>query len=81
MKSILFDDYGNLNIDEFIVDQPTFQKIVEDGVVTQEEIEGQAKLVTDLLLEFEKTVSTDVAEKLRKILAELCVLVTIQNKR
>lgn len=81
MKSILFDEYGNLNIEELIADQPTFQKIVEDGVVTQEEIDGQAKLVTDLLLEFEKSVSPDVVEKLRKILAELCVLVAIQNRK
>lgn len=80
MNSILFDDYGNLNIEELIVEQPTFQKIVEDGVVTQEEIDVQAKLVTDLLHEFEKSVSSDVVEKLRKILAELCVLVTIQNR-
>ena len=45
----LFDPHGNLNIDDLIAEQPSFQKIMADGGVTAEEVEEQAARVTTLL--------------------------------
>ena len=75
----LFDPYGNLNIDELIAEQPSFQKIMADKTVTPEEIQAQANHVAALLHDFEKTASPDQIELMRKILAELSVLVAVND--
>lgn len=75
----LFDQYGNLNIDDMIAEQPSFQKIMADGIVEPHEIQEQAEKVTALLHEFEKTASDEQIELMRKILAELSVLVAVNG--
>ena len=34
-----FEEEGILNIDDLIMEQPSFQKIIEDGIVTEEELQ------------------------------------------
>lgn len=75
----LFDQYGNLNIDDLIAEQPSFQKIMADGIVTPEEIQKQSTRVTTLLQDFEQTATPDQINQMREILAELSVLVAINN--
>lgn len=75
----LFDQYGNLNIDDMIAEQPSFQKIMADEIVEPHEIQEQAERVTALLHEFEKTASDEQIELMRKILAELSVLVAVNG--
>lgn len=76
----LFDQYGNLNIDDLIAEQPSFQKIMADGVVTPEEIQKQSTRVTTLLQNFEKNATPEQINQMREILAELSVLVAINNQ-
>lgn len=76
----IFDQYNHLNIDDIIVEHPSFLKIMEDGVVTEEEIQEQSERVTSLLHKFEETATEEQIELMREILAELCVLVAINNK-
>lgn len=75
----LFDQYGNLNIDDLIAEQPSFQKIMEDGVVTPEEIQDQSDRVSSLLHQFEESATQEQIEQMREILAELSVLVAIHK--
>ena len=51
----LFDESGGLNIDDFILEQDSFKKIMADGIVTEEEMAEQSKRVIALLKSFEKT--------------------------
>lgn len=74
-----FDDNGMLNIDELIVEQPSFIKIMADGVVTEEELQEQSKRVEAILKDIEKTASPEVIEKVRHLLAEVSVLVAIKQ--
>ena len=74
-----FDNNGMLNIDELIVEQPSFIKIMEDGVVTEEELLEQSKRVENILKDIENTASPEVIEKVRHLLAEMSVLVAISN--
>ena len=39
MKEIFFNEEGSLKINETIMNQPSFLKIMEDGIVTAEELE------------------------------------------
>lgn len=74
-----FDNNGMLNIDELIVEQPSFIKIMEDGVVTEEELQEQSKRVEAILKDIENTASSKTIEKTRHLLAEVCVLIAIRT--
>lgn len=68
-----------LNIDELIVEQPSFIKIMEDGVVTEEELQEQSQRVESLLKDIEQSASPEIIEKVRYLLAEISVLVAIKH--
>ena len=74
-----FDESGTLNIDELILQQPSFLKIMEDGVVTEEEIKEQRERVTNLLKKLENSLSPEQIDQVRELLAEISVSVAIQN--
>lgn len=74
-----FEDDGILNIDDLIMGQPSFQKIMEDGVVTEEELQEQSARVVDSLKKFESSVSSEQIDQVREILAEISVLVAVRN--
>lgn len=52
---MLFDKEGILNIDELVAQRPTFRKIMEDQIVTDDELTNQANLV----VKFIKKIGTD----------------------
>ena len=39
----LFDKNGMLNISDLVINNPTFKTIMEDGIVTDEEVKRQSK--------------------------------------
>lgn len=78
MKSLL-DKYGNLNIEDLVVNQPSFKRIIEDGIITEEEIEEQSQRVVTKIKEIEAIATPEVKEKMRELLAEMSVLVAISN--
>lgn len=76
-----FDNNGTLNIEDLILEQPSFIKIMEDGKVTDEELREQSMRVENLLKEIEQTTSPELVEKVRHLLAEISVLVAINQMR
>lgn len=78
MKSLL-DKYNNLNIEDLIVNQPSFKHIVEDGVITDEEIKEQSNRVIAKIKELETICTFEQKENVRELLAEMSVLVAISN--
>lgn len=74
-----FDESGGLNIDDLILQQPSFQKIMEDGVVTEEELAEQKERVIILLKKIEQGFTPEQIDKVRELLAEISVLITIRN--
>jgi hypothetical protein len=75
-----FDESGGLNIDELILQQPSFQKIMEDGIVTEEEIAKQKDRVIAILKNLEQNSTSEQIDLVRELLAEISVLVAVQNK-
>lgn len=75
-----FEDADTLNIEDLIMDQPSFQKIMEDGIVTKEELEEQSQRVISSLKAFEKDATPAQIDKVREILAEISVLVAVRNQ-
>ena len=75
-----FDESGGLNIDDLILEQPSFQKIMEDGIVTEEEIAKQKDRVIAILKNLEQNSTSEQIDQIRELLAEISVLIAVQNK-
>ena len=74
-----FDESGTLNIDDLILEQPSFKKIMEDGVVTDEELAEQKERVIALLKKLEQNFTPEQIDQVRELLAEISVLVAVRN--
>lgn len=79
MNNTFFDDSGLLNIDDIIMQQPSFIKIMEDGIVTEEELNEQSQRVKSLLKTIEKTSTPETIEQIRELMAEISVLVAARS--
>lgn len=79
MNNTFFDETGLLNIDDIILQQPSFQKIMADGIVTEEELTEQSTRVITLLKSLEKDLSPEQVEKIRELLAEISVLIATRD--
>jgi hypothetical protein len=74
---MLFNEKGFIDIDEMISQEPSFQTIMEDGIVTADELSKQSELVVSLLHEAENRFSEDDQKFIKKLLAETNVLNTV----
>ena len=74
-----FDESGGLNIDELILQQPSFQKIMEDGIVTEEELAEQKDRVITILKKLEQNSTSEQIDQIRELLAEISVLIAVNN--
>lgn len=77
MKEIFFNEDGSLKINETIMNQPSFVKIMEDGKVSVEEIEEQSKRVLDLFRKIEDNFTEEQKLVVRDLIVESNVLNTI----
>ena len=76
---MLFDKEGILNIDELVAQRPTFRKIMEDQIVTDDELTNQANLVVNLLKKLEQTLSHAQLSELENLFAEMTVFYAIHQ--
>ena len=76
-----FDESGGLNIDDLILQQPSFQKSMDDGIVTEEELLEQKERVITLLKKLEQNSTPEQIDQVRELLAEISVLIAVRNKR
>jgi len=68
------DKNGLLCIDETVTEIPSFKRIMEDEIVTAEELTEQAQCVTDLLKKLEISCSEEQKKIVKDLLAEMSVL-------
>ena len=76
---MLFNEQGFIDIDEMIAQEPSFQKIMADGVVTSDELREQTNQVINLLHEVENRFSEEDLQLVKKLFAEANVLSTIYH--
>lgn len=74
---MLFNEQGILDIDEMIAQEPSFQNIMADGVVTDEELRQQSERVIALLHEAEQRFNADDQQFIKTLFAETNVLSAI----
>ena len=75
----LFDKDGYLNIEDIVARNSSFQKIVEDGVITQEEKKEQSIRVVEAIKALEQTCSDEQINLLKVLLSELSVKLIIEH--
>ena len=73
---MFFNEQGYLNIDEMIANEASFQKIMEDGIVTDDELRKQSDVVIDLLHEVEHRFNKDDQQLIKRLVNETNVLAT-----
>ena len=76
---MFFDENGILNIDEMVVKNESFKKIMEDGVVTDEELKLQSNKVVAMLREMEAKCSEEQLAEIKSLLVETSVLYAVYN--
>lgn len=77
MKEVFFDDNGGLSINQTIMSQPSYLKIMNDGMVTEEELARQSELVMSIFRRIEDTFSDEQKSIVQSLLVETNVLNTI----
>jgi len=68
-----------LSIEEMITQEDSFQKIMEDGIVTDEELQEQSSRVIDLLDEVEGRFKDEDLKLIQRLFAETNVLSAIYH--
>lgn len=81
MSKPWFDpETGILLFDEYVVEMPSFRKILEDDVITDSELLEQASRVAELFRALEDALPPEAKELATEALCELAVLSAIQHK-
>lgn len=71
---MLFNEQGIFNLDEVVMNHPSWQKIMADGIVTAEELTEQVDKVTALLHKVDETFNDEQKQMVESLLAEASVL-------
>lgn len=76
---MFFNEDGILNIDEMVANNESFKNIMEDGIVTEEEIKNQSEKVVAMLHDMETKYSEEQLAEIKELLTETFVLYTVFN--
>lgn len=76
---MFFDELGVLNIDEMVAENASFQNIMADGMVSDEEVKMQSDKVVGLLRDMESKYSEEQLSEIKSLLVESSVLYAIYN--
>jgi hypothetical protein len=72
---------GTLLLDEYVASMPSFQKVMQDGVVTDNEIAEIAHKTVALLRQLEEMLSPEAKAVATEALCQLAVLYALQRIR
>ena len=79
IRTMFFNENGILSLDEMVENNASFKNIMEDGVVTEEEIKAQSDKVVALLRDIEAKYSEEQLAEIKDLLVESSVLYAIYN--
>lgn len=80
MQNIFFDSEGSLNINELIANHPSYIKILEDNVVTDDELKSQSDIVLELFKKIESVCNDEQKILIKEMLIETNVLNAVYKK-
>lgn len=76
---MFFNEKGILDVDEMVLDNASFRNIMEDGVITEEEIKTQSDKVVAMLHDMEAKYGKEQLAEIKDLLVESSVLYAVYN--
>ena len=76
---MFFNEEGILAIDDMVMENASFRRIMEDGVITEVEIKAQSDKVLAMLRSMEVKYSAEQLAEIRDMLVESSVLYALYN--
>ena len=76
---MFFNEKGILDIDEMVAGNASFKNIIEDCIVTEEEVKAQSDKVIAMLHDMETKYSQEQLAEIKSLLAETSVLYAVYN--
>lgn len=76
---MFFNEEGILNLDEMVVNNASFKTIMEDGVITDEEIKAQSEKVVAMLHDMEAKYTEEQLAEIKSLFVETSVLYALYN--
>lgn len=70
----LFDENGYLNIGDIVANHPSYKAIMEDGVVTEEELKAQADATIASLRHLQEICNEEQQSAILDTISEMSVL-------
>lgn len=75
----LFDDKGIFNLNDIIANHPSFKKIMEDDVVTDEELCEQANITLSSLQRLQAICNKEQQSAIMESISEMSVLFAVYH--
>ena len=79
LKAMFFNKEGIMDIDEMVMENASFKNMMEDGVITEEEIKIQSDKVVAILHDMEIKYSEEQLVEIKDLLIESSVLYAVYN--
>lgn len=79
MKKLFDEETGYLIIDELAMKRDSYRKVLEDNVVTEDELKEQADLVIDYLKKLDQKLDDEEKELVTDLICEMAVLYEISR--
>ena len=76
---MFFTEEGILNIDEMVVNTPSFKNIMQDGIVTADEVKVQSDKIVAMLKTMEAKYNEEQLAEIKTLLVESSVLYATYN--
>jgi len=76
---MFFNKEGILNIDDMVVNNASFKHIMEDGIITEDEVKAQSDKVIAMLHDMEAKYSEEQLVEIKNLLVESSVLYAVYN--
>lgn len=70
----LFDENGYLNIGDIVANHPSYKAIMEDGIVTEDELKAQADAAVASLRHLQQICNEDQQSAIIDAISEMSVL-------
>lgn len=70
----LFDENGMLNISDIVTNHPSYKTIMEDGIVTDQELKDQADATIASLRKLQEICDEEQQNAILEVISEMSVL-------
>ena len=77
--NILFDENGLINIGDIVAGHPSYKAIMEDGIVTDEELKKQAEATIAALRRVQEICNEEQQKAVSDAISEMSVLFAVSH--